>query len=240
MTDTKLTFKRLEKKYLLSAEQYERLMAQLREHIEPDRFHKSTVCSLYYDSDSYELIRRSIDAPVYKEKLRVRSYGVPEADGRVFVELKKKFKGIVYKRRVVMGALEAELWLSGKQSAPRDSQIVREIEWFMHENAPVPKMFIACERTAWKAKDEHELRITFDEEIRFRETELELTAGSHGEALTERGQVLMEIKLPDAAPLWLAHMLSELELYPTGFSKYGTAYKKTLLEKYYNGVIVCA
>lgn len=240
MTDTKLTFKRLEKKYLLSAEQYERLMAQLREHIEPDRFHKSTVCSLYYDSDSYELIRRSIDAPVYKEKLRVRSYGVPEADGRVFVELKKKFKGIVYKRRVVMGALEAELWLSGKQSAPRDSQIVREIEWFMHENAPVPKMFIACERTAWTAKDEHELRITFDEEIRFRETELELTAGSHGEALTERGQVLMEIKLPDAAPLWLAHMLSELELYPTGFSKYGTAYKKTLLEKYYNGVIVCA
>lgn len=240
MTETKLTFKRLEKKYLLSAGQYERLMAQLREHIEPDRFHKSTVCSLYYDTDSYELIRRSIDAPVYKEKLRVRSYGVPEADGRVFVELKKKFKGIVYKRRVVMGALEAERWLSGEHPAPNDSQIVREIEWFMHENAPAPKMFIACERTAWTAKDERELRITFDEEIRFRETELELTAGSHGEALTEPGQVLMEIKLPDAAPLWLAHLLSELELYPAGFSKYGTAYRKTLLEKYYNGVIVCA
>lgn len=240
MAEIKFTFKRLEKKYLLSAAQYERLMEELRGHIEPDRFHRSTVCSIYYDNDSYALIRRSIDAPVYKEKLRVRSYGVPEADGRVFVELKKKYRGVVYKRRVGMRADEAGLWLSGACPAPKDSQIVREIEWFMHENAPVPKVFIACERTAWTARDNGELRITFDEDIRFRETELDLTAGSHGEPLTEPGQVLMEIKLPGAAPLWLAHMLSSLELYPAGFSKYGTVYKKTILEKYFNGVIVCA
>lgn len=240
MGDTKLTFKRLEKKYLLSAAQYECLMAELGEHIEPDRFHKSTVCSVYYDNDSFSLIRRSIDAPVYKEKLRVRSYGVPEDDGQVFVELKKKFDGIVYKRRAAMSAAEAEGWLAGKRPAPEDSQMVREIEWFMRKNVPVPKVFIACDRTAWTARDDGELRITFDEDIRYRETELKLTAGSHGEPLTEPGQVLMEIKLPGAAPLWLAHMLCALELYPVGFSKYGVAYKKAILEKYFNGVIVCA
>lgn len=234
MGDTKLTFKRLEKKFLLSPEQYERLMERLSEHIEPDRFFQSTVCSLYYDDDSYSLIRHSIESPVYKEKLRVRSYNVPEENGEVFVELKKKFKGTVYKRRVSLGAREAEAWLAGTAPAPEESQMVREIEWFMHENHPVPKVFIACDRTAWVARDDPELRITFDKDIRYRETELALTAGSHGAPLTEPGQVLMEIKIPGTAPLWLAHMLCELSLYPTGFSKYGTAYKSFILDQYFN------
>lgn len=232
MGDTKLTFKRLEKKFLLSAEQVDALMTELEEHIEPDRFFESTVCSIYYDDDSYSLIRHSIEDPVYKEKLRVRSYNVPDRDGEVFVELKKKFKGTVYKRRVGMGAREAAEWLAGKSPAPEESQMVREIEWFLHENKPVPKVFIACDRTAYVAKDDPELRMTFDKDIRWRETELDLTLGSHGEALTEPGQVLMEIKIPGTAPLWLAHILCELELYPTGFSKYGTAYKNHILEKY--------
>lgn len=232
MGDTKLTFKRLEKKFLLSAGQYEQLMARLAEHIEPDRFFQSTVCSIYYDDDAYSLIRHSIEDPVYKEKLRVRSYNVPDDDSEVFVELKKKFKGTVYKRRVGMTARMAEDWLAGKCPAPEDSQMVREIEWFLRENAPVPKVFIACERTAWVAKDDPDLRMTFDRDIRFRETELDLTLGSHGEPLTEPEQVLMEIKIPGTAPLWLAHLLCELELYPSGFSKYGTAYKNHILERY--------
>lgn len=240
MGDTKLTFKRLEKKFLLSAEQYKRLMAELEEHIVPDVFFKSTVCSIYYDSDSYSLIRHSIEDPVYKEKLRVRSYNVPDDDGTVFVELKKKYKGTVYKRRVCMSVREAEAWLAGKAPPPKESQMVREIEWFMHENNPVPKVFIACDRTAYVAKDDPELRMTFDKDIRWRETELDLTLGSHGEPLTEPGSVLMEIKIPGTAPLWLAHLLCDLELYPTGFSKYGTAYKNHILDKIFNGVIFCA
>ena len=240
MGDTKLTFKRLEKKFLLSAGQYERLMAELEYHIVPDVFFESTVCSIYYDDDSYSLIRHSIEDPVYKEKLRVRSYNVPDADGTVFVELKKKYKGTVYKRRVGMSARDAADWLAGKAPAPEESQMVREIEWFLHENNPVPKVFIACDRTAWVAKDDPELRLTFDRDIRWRETELDLTLGSHGEPLTEPGQVLMEIKIPGTAPLWLAHLLCELELYPTGFSKYGTAYKNHILDKFFNGVIFCA
>lgn len=239
MGETKLTFKRYEKKYLLSHEQYTRLRQHLDEYITPDAYFQSTVCSIYYDSDSYHLIRQSIEKPVYKEKLRVRSYNVPAPDGTVFVELKKKFKGIVYKRRVKMRADAAANYLAGKCSPPVCSQITREIDWFMHENNPTPKVFIACDRSAYVAKDNPDLRITFDHDIRWRDTELELTAGSHGESLIEPGQVLMEIKIPGAAPLWLAHMLSELQLFPRGFSKYGTCYKNVLLEKYFNGVIIC-
>lgn len=229
MGETKYTFKRLEKKFLLSAQQYEALRERLDTYIMPDVFFRSTVCSLYYDSEDYSIIRSSIEDPVYKEKLRLRSYNVPEEDGEVFVELKKKFKGVVYKRRVAMSAEKAALWLAGECPAPEDSQMCREIDWFLHTNRVSPKAFIACDREAYVAKDDNELRMTFDRNIRWRDTELDLTLGSHGELLTREGEVLLEIKFNGTAPLWLAHMMSELSLYPTGFSKYGTAYKKYIL-----------
>lgn len=232
MGETKLTFRRLEKKFLLSAAQYDALMERLRDYIVPDTYFQSTVCSIYYDSDDYSLIRHSIEDPVYKEKLRVRSYNVPDADGTVFVELKKKYKGIVYKRRVSMTAAQASAYLAGHAPAPENSQMIREIDWFLHTNNPTPKVFIACDRTAYVAKDDGELRITFDHAIRWRQQELDLTLGSHGQPLTGEGEVLMEIKIPGAAPLWLAHILSELSLYPAGFSKYGQTYKEHILERY--------
>lgn len=237
MSDTKLTFKRYEKKYLLSEEKYKRLRLALDERIEPDEYYSSTVCSIYYDTDDYRLIRHSLDKPVYKEKLRVRSYNIPAPEDTVFVELKKKYKGIVYKRRVAMSAAEATRYLAGKAEAPADSQMLREIDWFLRQNLPVPKVFIACDRLAFRAKDDPELRITFDRNIRWRDTELELTRGSHGSLLLEDGQVLMEIKIPGAAPLWMARLFSELEIYPVSFSKYGTCYMDNVLEKYVNGVI---
>ena len=232
MGETKLTFKRYEKKYLLSAESYRRLMACMAEYIEPDDYHRSTVCSIYYDRDDFRLIRHSIDAPIYKEKLRVRCYNPVGEDSEAFVELKKKYKGIVYKRRVVMTGGQAEAWLSGAAEPPEDSQMVREIQWFLHTNRPSPKVMIACDRTSWRARENPELRITFDERIRWRETQLHFAAGSGGELLLPDGEVLMELKIPGAAPLWLAHLLSEQKLYPTGFSKYGVCYKNHLLQEY--------
>ena len=240
MTDTILTFKRYEKKYLLSAEKYARLMERLEGYIVPDRFHRSTVCSIYYDTDNFELIRHSIEKPVYKEKLRLRSYNVPGPEDQVFVELKKKFKGIVYKRRVRMTATQAAAYLAGEAAAPEDSQTTRELDWVLKSYPLRPRVFIACDRFAYVAKDDENLRITFDKDIRWRETELELTMGSHGEPILKDGQVLMEIKIPGAAPIWLAHLLSELQIYPQSFSKYGTCYKNELLDKYINGVIFSA
>ena len=239
MQETILTFKRYEKKYLLSARKFELLWERLREHLVPDLFHRSTVCSIYYDSDDFSLIRHSLEKPVYKEKLRLRSYNVPGPDGEVFVELKKKYKGVVYKRRVRMSAVEAERYLAGQSRPPEEGQILREIDFFLQTHEVSPKAFIACEREAWVDREEPELRITFVRNLRWRDTDLHLTAGSGGEPLLPDGEVLMEIKIPGAAPLWLAHLLSELEIFPTSFSKYGTCYRQDLLEKYFNGVIVC-
>lgn len=234
MAETLLTFKRYEKKYLLSPEKYAALRAKLEGFIEPDRFFSSTVCSIYYDSSDYNLIRQSIEKPVYKEKLRLRSYNVPKADSEVFVELKKKYKGIVYKRRVPMACSAAHKYLLGEAPAPERSQIINEIDWFLKTNAVEPKVFIACEREAYVAKENRELRVTFDMNLRWRETELDLTKGSRGEPLTQEGWVLMELKIPGAMPLWLAHILSGLEIFPTSFSKYGTAYTANILNNIFS------
>ena len=208
MEDTKLTFKRYEKKYLLSAAEYAALFARLEPYIEPDEYPASTVCSIYYDSDDYRLIRHSIDAPVYKEKLRLRSYNVPGDEDTVFVELKKKYKGIVYKRRVALPEARAAAWLGGAGGPEEDSQMTREIDFFLSSYRPAARVYLACDRTAWRAKEDAELRITCDRNIRWRRPELDLRAGSDGEPLLQDGQVLMEIKSPYAAPLWLVRMLS--------------------------------
>ncbi len=237
MGETKLSFERYEKKYLLSRGQYESLCRALEGRVVPDLYFKSTVCSLYYDTDDFALIRRSIDAPVYKEKLRVRSYNVPDADGEVFVELKKKYKGMVYKRRIAMRAREAAAYLAGMAPPPERSQMTRELDWFLRSNRVGPKVLIACDRTAWTAKDDPELRITFDENLRWRADALDLTQGSAGEPLLPPGEVLMEIKIPGATPMWLARLLSDRAIFPRGFSKYGTCYQNEILNDYFNGVI---
>lgn len=232
MGETKLSFKRYEKKYLLSAAAYPAVLERLLPYVEPDDYHRSTVCSLYYDRDDFRLIRHSIEGPVYKEKLRMRGYDLQSPESEVFVELKKKYKGIVYKRRVAMTEAQAERWLAGESGPPEDGQMVREIQWFLHENHPAPKALIACDRTAWRGRENPELRITFDENIRWRGDRLRLSEGSEGEALLPDGQVLMELKIPGAAPLWLAHLLSEEKLFPVSFSKYGTCYREHLLQDY--------
>lgn len=240
MNETQLSFKRYEKKYLLSREQYELLWRQLEPRLEPDRFFQSTVLSLYYDWEDFRLIRSSIEQPVYKEKLRLRSYDVPGEESPVFVELKKKYKGIVYKRRVPMTEREAEDYLAGRTSAPAEDQISREIDWFLKTNPVQPKVLIACDRKAYVGREEPGLRLTFDSSIRWRETELSLTAGDFGQELLEEGQQLLEIKMPESAPLWLAELLSSLEIFPRSFSKYGQCYKNQLIEKYFDGVMVIA
>ena len=235
MNDTKLTFKRTEKKYLLSAERFAALWQRIGPYMEPDEYPESTVCSIYYDTDDYRLIRHSIEGPVYKEKLRLRSYLIPGPEDPVFVELKKKYQGVVYKRRVELPARVAQAWLDRGEKPEEDSQMIREIDWFLRSVRPAAKAWLACDRQAWRAKEDPELRITFDRDLRWRETELTLGAGDRGEALLPSGELLMEIKTPTAAPLWLARALSELQIFPVSFSKYGTCYKEHILHEYILG-----
>ena len=229
--DTACIFKRIEKKYLLSEAQYEALFQRIGAHLKPDAFGRSTVLSLYLDTPDRRIIRNSIEAVDYKEKLRLRSYGTARADSTVFLELKKKYGGVVYKRRAAMTLIEAERYLR-TGIKPFESQIMAEIDWAMGlYGRPKGAMLIACEREAWFDEAHPDLRLTFDRNIRYRENELRLDRGAAGTALLPRDTVLLEIKTAGAMPLWLADALDAEGILPGSFSKYGEAYLRTLEEK---------
>ena len=222
-------FQRYEKKYLLNPEQYQKIRAGLAPYMEADEHGRYTICNLYYDTPDFQLIRASLDKPVYKEKLRMRSYGVPADGDSVFVELKKKYKGVVYKRRTVLEAGEALDYLAGRCSPRAKDQICREIDWFLGRYHPVPQVFIAYDREALAGLEDRVLRVTFDIDLRWRDTALDLRSGDGGERITSRDQILMEIKIPGSAPVWLSRLLSENSVFPTSFSKYGVCYRENLM-----------
>ena len=229
--DATCVFKRIEKKYLLSEAQYEALFQRIGAHLKPDAFGRSTVLSLYLDTPDRRIIRSSIEAADYKEKLRLRSYGTARADSTVFLELKKKYGGVVYKRRAAMTLTEAERYLR-TGIKPFESQIMSELDWAMRlYGRPKGAMLIACEREAWFDEAQPDLRLTFDRNIRCRESELRLDRGAAGIALLPAGTVLLEIKTAGAMPLWLADALDAEGIFPGSFSKYGAAYLKSLEEK---------
>lgn len=219
-------FKRYELKYMLTFDQKERVLAAMAPYMTLDKYGKTTIRNLYYDTDSYLLIRRSIEKPVYKEKLRVRSYGKATEDSTVFVELKKKYKHVVYKRRVAMTNQEAADWLSQTNGAPRHTQIADEIDYFLAYYGTLhPTLFLSYEREAYYAKDGSDLRITFDDTILCRQEDLSLTSEVYGTPLLPQDRLLMEIKCSGGIPLWMTAVLSREHLYKTSYSKYGTAYK---------------
>ena len=172
-----MIFKRCEIKYMLDITQAELLKNQMKQYMIADEHGVSTICSLYFDTPDYLLIQRSMEHPVYKEKLKLRSYGTADKDTTVFVELKKKYESVVYKRRIAM------------------------------------------------TEDDHEFRITFDQNILWRNYDLSLCKGIYGEAILDKNKVLMEVKTAGAIPLWMVHFLTENQIYKTSFSKYATAYR---------------
>lgn len=224
-------FQRKEVKYLLNSVQLQTLMPILRQHMEPDVFPHSSIGNLYYDTPDYRLIRRSLEKPEYKEKLRLRSYGVPGSDSPVFPEIKKKAEGIVYKRRVSMGCEDAMDYLGGRCPGP-EGQIFRELDWMLSAYPELaPRVFLSYERDSWKGLDEPELRLTLDRDIFYRTYDLDLRWGFRGTPILFPDQTLMEIKIPGAAPMWLSHALSENGIFPTSFSKYGESYKQIRSER---------
>lgn len=228
---TAFCFERHEKKYVLTPGQQAYLLQHMQPYTQKDPYGAYTILNLYYDTPDYRLIRTSLEKPVYKEKLRMRSYGVPAADGAVFVELKKKYKGVVYKRRITVPAAEALALLDRGLPAERFGQIGREIAWFQRCNDVQPRVFLAYDRLAFAGREDPEVRITFDTGLRWRETALDLLSGDHGAPLMPESFVLMELKLPGACPMWLTRLLSEAALRPVSFSKYGTFYTSQVLPR---------
>lgn len=219
-------FKRYELKYLLDKEQKTRVVEAIQKNMELDKYGKTTIRNIYFDTDDYRLIRRSIEKPLYKEKIRVRSYSNKNENGIVFVELKKKYKKVVYKRRISMSEKEAMKWLNGEVELENPSQIEKEISYCLsYYKGLRPTLYLAYDREAYFSKDESDFRVTFDENVLCREQDFSLNSATKGIPILEKNQVLMEIKCSGGIPLWMTEILSREKLYKTSFSKYGTAYR---------------
>lgn len=245
-------FKRYEIKYLITERQKEEIVSAMKSYMKPDAYGRTTIRNLYMDTDSFLLARRSIEKPCYKEKLRIRSYKKPENEDDIFVEIKKKFDRVVYKRRIEMKKLQVDRWLDegtgileqklscGEGSHERknwdidaiSTQICKEIDYFTgHYENLHPVVFLSYDREAYYAPDGSDFRVTFDENILARDDELELNSEIGGMKLLDEGYFLMELKTGDAIPLWMTRLLTNEKIYPTSFSKYGTYYQKTMCKK---------
>lgn len=243
MPDYRETFARKEVKYKLSGTQTAAAKREAEKHLALGPFGTSTISSLYFDTPEHAMIARSLEKPIYKEKLRLRWYSgsTMEDASAVFLEMKKKFKGIVYKRRVQVSAESAmrlvadcrqpgaiECMPSETASEQTQHQIAREIEALIKRWPGLqPSALIRCDRKAFEEEGELGLRVTFDEKLTGQSL-----IGAHCSpiALLDSGSI-MEIKAHGAYPTWLIELLSAQRAYPSSFSKYGEFYKKQAIPR---------
>lgn len=230
-----MTFKRYELKYMMNRQQKESILQSMAEHMEMDKYGRTTIRNIYFDTDTYRLIRRSLEKPAYKEKLRVRSYCPASGDVPVFVELKKKYQHVVYKRRLVCPEEEVRECFCNGEPLPDKSQIGNEIRYFWKYYGTLhPTVFLSYEREAYYSLDGSDFRVTFDENILYREKDLSLGSAVYGTPILEEGQTLMEVKTSGGIPLWMSEALTKNHLYKISFSKYGTAYQRIQAEERVN------
>lgn len=222
-------FRRRELKFLIDQSQRDALQRLLEERMVPDKYGRNTICNLYYDTPDFRLIRRSLEKPVYKEKLRLRSYGRIGPGVDVFLEMKKKYKGIVYKRRVKVSQEEAMAFMEDREPLPKDSQIARELVYFrdFYKNLE-PRVYLSYEREAWYDPADSGFRMTLDRNIRYRTTDFDLGSTYDGQALLPPEMSLLEVKASGGIPMWLTEHLSSQKIHKQSFSKYGTAYTQML------------
>ena len=229
-------FNRYEHKYIIDRETFEKVLKVMDEHMEIDSHNLNhtpyTIANIYFDTDDDFLIRESLSKPEYKEKLRLRAYGVPHGDTKVFLEIKKKFNGIVNKRRTKLKLFEAYTFVSSgiipEIKDYMNKQVLSEIEYFLKIYDVKPKLYLAYDRIAYFEKGNADLRISFDMNIRSRRYDLRLEDGDYGEKLLDGDYYLMEVKTSLAKPLWLTHMLSDYGIKRNRFSKYGTEFKNMI------------
>ncbi len=217
---------------MITAAQKEKILMAMEPYMMPDKYARSTVRNIYFDTDDYVLARHSIAKPDFKEKLRIRSYSKADRDSTVFVELKRKYDHVVYKRRTGMPEEEAMKWLAEGTAGGGSSQVAEEIAYFagMYKGLK-PVLWLSYDREAYRMRPGadvndggEEFRVTFDSNILCRESDLSLRSDAYGTPILGEGVFLMELKCPGSIPMWLTKILSEEHIYKTSFSKYGTAY----------------
>ena len=230
-------FNRHESKFLIDRSIYTEIQERLLQYMELDEYNKAhefyTISNIYFDTKDNNLIRHSLSKPEYKEKLRLRAYGVPKEDEKVYLAIKKKVCGVVNKRRTKLNLGEAYDFLeTGEKPAIKkymNSQVLNEINYILKIYDLEPKLYLAYDRKAFFSKTDRDLRITFDSNIRTRRYDLKLESGDHGENLLDEDKWIMEVKAENNMPFWLSSLLSEYKIYKTSFSKYGKEYQNQLL-----------
>lgn len=224
-----MTFKRYELKYLLNKKEKEEILLAMKPHMKLDDYGRTVIRNIYFDTENFRLIRRSLEKPVYKEKLRIRSYKPVQITDPVFVEIKKKYKSVVYKRRLLLPEKTVMESFRTGEPLPVCSQIGDEIQYFReyYKNLQ-PFVFLSYEREAFYSLDGSDFRVTFDENILYRRNDISLGSEIYGHPLLGKQQTLMEIKTSGGIPLWMSETLTKHHLYKTSFSKYGSAYQRMM------------
>lgn len=232
----KFTFNRREKKFLLTYAQFENVVKKITDHgMVYDAYCKNgevyPIYNIYFDNESNSVIRNSISHPKFKEKFRIRSYSVPQSDDEsIYLEIKRKIKGVVIKRRVGLGYGEAKRFIYENIRPKSDdylkNKVLDEIEYYFKIHRVVPTVYLSYERIAFFDDRDPDFRVTFDRRITTRRTDLKLSSGSYGEQLLDDGEVLMETKISGAIPKWFADILEKEKIYMSGFSKYGNEYSR--------------
>lgn len=236
MSDAIVVMDRYELKYVLSKEQVNSLVDALEGHMKVDKYGKTTIASLYYDTIDSRLIRTSLEKPKFKEKIRLRSYGMADDSKTVFLELKRKAYGVVYKRRVETKVKDAIDFFNNKVDIVAEGQIAKEITYFReYYGELIPSCLIIYDRVAYE-EDNGNLRLTIDYNPRYRIDNLRLDYSMEGIPLLKDGEAILEIKIQDSIPLWLSHILDKYKIFINGFSKYGKAYEKQILEAKERGI----
>ena len=233
-------FRRIEKKYVINDKQYKLIKEILTKYMDEDSHGKSTICNVYFDTQNYDLIRRSIEKPYYKDKVRLRSYNIPKHDDTVFLEIKRKCDKVVGKRRIEMALREFNKYLKSPDSLEHvNKQIKTELDYYFKLYNLQPTMYISYSRTAYYQKDNFDFRVTFDSNIKARGYDLNLEFGSYGSDILDKNKYVMEIKTLGSIPLWFVKILTELDIKPASYSKYGTAYEELVLKENLNMLRAC-
>lgn len=223
-------FRRVEKKYVINKKQYEALQNAMQDKMEEDEHGKSTIYNVYYDTEQYDLIKHSITKPIFKDKVRIRSYNIPTQNSKVYLEIKRKYDGIVSKRRIET-SLEKFYECFKNQKETAEGQVEKELTYYFKHYHLIPTMFLSYERNAYYEKGNSDFRITFDTNIIARDYDLQMEKGNYGTVILGKDDYVMEIKTLGAMPIWFVHLLDELNIYSAGFSKYGEAYQELILKE---------
>lgn len=217
-------FQRVEEKYFMDKKTKDKFFEDIKNYIDKDKYYESKILSIYFDNDNKDIVRTSLDKPIYKDKVRLRSYGVPSIDSNVFLEIKNKFEGVTGKRRIMLTL--GEFYDYFYNNKIKDDQIMKEIDYLVKYYNLKPNCFVGYDRLSFIGKDDLTLRITVDSNLRSRLNDLKLEDGDYGNKYFEDDIYIMEIKTLNSMPIWLTKELSKLKIFPISFSKYGEVYKK--------------